>query len=331
MSRYARQIILPEIGRAGQDRLAAAHALVVGAGGLGAPVLQYLAGAGIGCLTVVDPDCVERGNLHRQPLYGERFVGAQKTAAAAAALRDLNPETRVHPCPGASTPRTRRRSSPPPISCSTAPTASRRATPCPTPAATPASRWSAPQPSGSAAMSAASAAAPLAARRVPRPPRPRGDLRHRGRPRARRRAARLPAGANGARDPARDRPLALGQLVSFEGAGLRFGGFRFDGAPEPALPRGFLAADAITPADFVADLRGADEAPVPAVPWARRLAVAEFGPDGPIPAPGQRAILACRSGLRAWQAADRLAAVWTGEIKLVALGEPEPDRQREPA
>ena len=67
--RYARQAVLAEVGNAGQARLAAASVLVVGAGGLGCPVLQYLAGAGVGRLAIVDHDVVEETNLHRQPLY----------------------------------------------------------------------------------------------------------------------------------------------------------------------------------------------------------------------------------------------------------------------
>ena len=74
MNRYARQTVLAEVGAEGQARLAGAHVLVVGAGGLGTPVLQYLTGAGVGRLTVVDPDVVDRANLHRQTLYGERFI-----------------------------------------------------------------------------------------------------------------------------------------------------------------------------------------------------------------------------------------------------------------
>ena len=94
------------------------------------------------------------------------------------------------------------------------------------------------------------------------------------------------------------------------------GGFRFDGGPEPEDRLMFLGASQIADGDFVVDLRAPDEGP--AVPGARRLSVMEFGEAGPRPAPGQRAVLCCRSGLRSWQAARRLQRVWDGEIRLVA-------------
>ena len=81
--RYARQTVLAEVGAAGQARLAAASVLVVGAGGLGCPVLQYLAGAGVGRLTIVDHDTVEETNLHRQPLYAMDDIGKPKAEARA--------------------------------------------------------------------------------------------------------------------------------------------------------------------------------------------------------------------------------------------------------
>ena len=82
MNRYARQMILPEVGIGGQDRLVKAHVLVVGAGALGVPVMQYLTGAGIGRITLVDPDVVEVSNLHRQPLYREDQNGQHKALVA---------------------------------------------------------------------------------------------------------------------------------------------------------------------------------------------------------------------------------------------------------
>lgn len=88
--RYRRHLQLPEVGAAGQERLRAARVLVVGAGGLGCPVLQYLATAGVGTLGLADGDCVETHNLPRQPLYGPADVGERKVAAAARALHRLN-------------------------------------------------------------------------------------------------------------------------------------------------------------------------------------------------------------------------------------------------
>ena len=88
--RYRRHLQLPEIGEAGQARLRAAQVLVVGAGGLGCPILQYLAAAGVGTLGLADADKVELTNLPRQILYGVEDVGQLKVEAAARALRRLN-------------------------------------------------------------------------------------------------------------------------------------------------------------------------------------------------------------------------------------------------
>jgi sulfur-carrier protein adenylyltransferase/sulfurtransferase len=90
---YSRQTALPEIGTAGQQKLRESSVLVIGAGGLGVPVLQYLAAAGVGRIGIVDDDVVEASNLHRQPLYGTADVGRPKAAVAAARLRELNADT----------------------------------------------------------------------------------------------------------------------------------------------------------------------------------------------------------------------------------------------
>ena len=93
--RYARHILLPEVGGEGQARLMAARVLVVGAGGLGSPLLLYLAAAGVGTLGVVDDDRVELSNLQRQVIHGSGDLGRPKVDSAAARLAEVNPETVV--------------------------------------------------------------------------------------------------------------------------------------------------------------------------------------------------------------------------------------------
>ena len=93
--RYARHIVLAEIGGVGQSRLIAARVLVVGAGGLGAPLLQYLAAAGIGTLGVIDHDRVDLSNLQRQVIHRTTDIGVSKVESARRALLDINPEVEV--------------------------------------------------------------------------------------------------------------------------------------------------------------------------------------------------------------------------------------------
>ena len=95
--RYSRHLLLPEIGAAGQLKLKAARVLVVGCGGLGCPVLQYLAAAGVGTLGLLDSDTVDETNLHRQVLFGSADVGQPKALVAAARLRALNPFIEIAP------------------------------------------------------------------------------------------------------------------------------------------------------------------------------------------------------------------------------------------
>jgi molybdopterin/thiamine biosynthesis adenylyltransferase/rhodanese-related sulfurtransferase len=92
---YSRQVLLKEIGASGQARLARGRVLVVGAGGLGSPVLQYLAGAGVGHLGVVDADMLDASNLHRQPIYSLEDVGKPKVGLAQAAVQAINPDVTV--------------------------------------------------------------------------------------------------------------------------------------------------------------------------------------------------------------------------------------------
>jgi molybdopterin/thiamine biosynthesis adenylyltransferase/rhodanese-related sulfurtransferase len=92
---YSRQLLLKEIGAKGQAALARARVLIVGLGGLGSPVIQYLAGAGVGCLGLVDADFLDASNLHRQPIYALSDVGRPKVDLARAAVAEINPSVQV--------------------------------------------------------------------------------------------------------------------------------------------------------------------------------------------------------------------------------------------
>jgi len=95
IARYSRHLLLPEVGVEGQQRLKEASVLCVGAGGLGSPLLLYLAAAGVGRIGIVDHDVVDESNLQRQVLHGTAGLGRAKTASAAARLADLNPHVVV--------------------------------------------------------------------------------------------------------------------------------------------------------------------------------------------------------------------------------------------
>lgn len=319
MTRYARQTILPEVGAAGQSRLAAAHVLVVGAGGLGAPALMYLAGAGVGRITVVDPDVVERGNLHRQPLYGETVLGRPKAEAAAIRLADLNPEVAVTPLVAALDPANAPglvAATDVVLDCADSFAVSYTLSDVCLVAGRPLISASALGLGGYAGGFCGGAPSLRAV--FP-------DLPEQAATCATAGVLGPVVGMFGALQAQMTlavllglQPSPLGQVVT-QDAG-RFSGFRFDGAPEPETRLAFLAPSAIAPGDFVVDLRATDEGPL-AAPGALRLPVEALGPDGPTPAPGQRAVLVCRSGLRSWRAAQRLERVWSGDIFLVALGD----------
>src|SRR5438270_13535860 len=95
--RYSRDLLLNEFGEDAQERLLAAHALVVGAGGLGSAALLYLASSGMGRITLADPDRVDVTNLQRQVIHRARSIGVAKVSSAAETLRELNPEVQVEP------------------------------------------------------------------------------------------------------------------------------------------------------------------------------------------------------------------------------------------
>ena len=317
MSRYLRQTVLPQIGADGQERIATAHVLVVGAGGLGVPVLQYLAGAGIGAITLIDPDRVEESNLHRQPAYRMKDIGRAKVRASAQAVARLNPDVEMLALPDRLTP-------------ANAPDLIRRADlvlDCADSYAASYTLSDACLAAGKPLISASAlglagyvggfcGGAPSLRALFPDPP-----------------DSGQTCASTGVMGPVVGMlgclqaqmalevvleltPSPLGQFIRYQAG--RFTQFRFDGAPEQTGPR-FIAPAEIAAEDLVIDLRPASEAPRKATPGALRIP--GYGASGPLPQPGQRAILACRSGLRAWRAAQDLRQRWSGDITLLATGD----------
>ena len=143
LERYARHIVLREVGGPGQAALKQARVLVIGAGGLGAPALLYLAAAGVGTLGVIDDDEVSLSNLQRQVIHGTAEIGAAKVEARPPPSRRLNPHVAVEPHHAAGlAPRMRLSLSGITTSSPTARTISPRAISCRMPASLPGSRWS---------------------------------------------------------------------------------------------------------------------------------------------------------------------------------------------
>lgn len=321
MTRHARQMAVPGMGPGAQARLAAARVLVVGAGGLAAPVLPYLAGAGVGAIRLVDPDGVEVGNLHRQTLFRMADIGRPKALAAADSLRALAPDCAVEPVMGMLDPDNAAalaEGADVVLDCADSFAVSYILSDLCLARGVPLIHASVVGMEGYAGGFCGGAPS-LRAVFPDLPPRM-GSCAEDG-------VLGPVVGVIGALQAqmalavlAGLAPSPLGRIVSYDARAHRFGGFAFDAAPEPRAAHRFIAPAAIRPGDFIVDLRAGDEGPL-AHPAALRLPADAFGPDGPRPAPGQRAVLCCRSGLRAWTAAERLAAVWDGDITLVALGD----------
>lgn len=317
--RYARQRCLPEIGTAGQDRIGRARVLVVGAGGLGATLLPQLAGAGVGRLWIVDHDTVALSNLHRQTLFRMGDLGRSKAQTAAAALAALNPDCRVTADPAPMTPERAadavaavdlvidaadsfavtyalsdacRVAGVGLISASVLGRAGYVGGFCGT---APSYRAVFPDlPPALGRCATGGVMGPVVATL--------GALQAQM-------ALSVLAGLA---------PSPLGQMVRVDLAEWRMSGFRFDTAPEPDGPCPAIIGPAgICPADRLCDLRGADEAPL--FPGARRVTAIEAAALPPCP--GRRTVLICASGLRAWRAAQALAArPGSGPVAILAAG-----------
>ena len=318
--RYARQMVLPEVGADRQARLAAASVVVVGAGGLGCPVLQYLAGAGVGRLTIVDHDTIEETNLHRQPLYAVADIGGAKAETAAAMLRRFNPTIKAIAVIARLTSQNVaalvadadlvidaadsfaasyilsdhcRATAKPLVSASVIGMTGYVGAFC---GGGPSYRAVFPDVSIDGGTCASVGVLGTAVAVL-------GGLQAHL-------ALHLLLGLE---------PSVLGRVITFDAKRLAFGGFGFVGTPEPDRFVPFIAAQEITADDLVVDLRGPNEA---AKPFAggRRLSVETVDSLFTETPPSRRIVLCCRSGQRALAAADRLRERGAVDLALVALG-----------
>jgi molybdopterin/thiamine biosynthesis adenylyltransferase/rhodanese-related sulfurtransferase len=319
--RYARQTILGEVGAAGQARLAAASVLVVGAGGLGCPVLQYLAGAGIGTLLIVDHDTIEESNLHRQPLYGMADIGTAKAEAARKILRRFNPDVSIDAVVERLTPQN-------------AEELVGRADVIIDAADSFAVTYILSDACSAVAKPLISASAigltgyvgafcgggPSYRAVFP-------DVSVDG-------GTCATVGVLGTNVAIlgclqahlalhlllKLEPTMLGRVISFDARRIIFGGFGFEGSPEPDRSIPFIAPAAVAPDDLVVDLRSFEEAPVSPFAGAHRLDVDHVEEIATQPPPSQRIVLCCRSGQRSLMAAERLRERGLTNLALVALG-----------
>lgn len=316
MTRYSRQMILPEVGDDGQKRLSKSRVLVIGAGGLAAPALPLLAGAGVGHLTVMDGDVIEKSNLHRQTLFAEKDCGRSKAETAAQRCRELNREIEISDLTHSLTSenvanlvskhdlvldcadsyaasytlsdsclKLRK----PLISASVLGLSGYVGGFC---GRAPSLRAVFPEaPDSGASCSTAGVLGPVVAML--------GSLQ-----------AQMALGVILGLEPS-----PLGHLVQFDARTFRSTGFCFDQAPEPAQAFRFVSARQLNDSDVIVELRDAAEAPELIHPSAKRMT-----PENLISEPnkGKRLALCCATGLRAWRAAERIQPDWPGEIVLVA-------------
>jgi molybdopterin/thiamine biosynthesis adenylyltransferase/rhodanese-related sulfurtransferase len=321
--RYARQEILPEVGATGQARLGRATVLVVGAGGLGCAVLQYLTAAGVGRLIIVDHDRVEESNLHRQPLYRMSDIGQPKVQAARAALAALNPGTRIEAvCERLSS-----------VNAGSLMQAVSVVIDAADSFAVTYLLSDTCQELGKPLVSASvlglagyvgvfCGGAPSYRAVFPELPRSAGSCAQSG-------VLGTAVGVLGTLEAhlalavlLEWQPPVRGRMLSLDLRTLHVGAFSFAAASEPAqAPIPFIAPAEVEASDVVIDLRSLSETPVSPFASALRIEV-EALEHTPLEVPGDaRIVLCCRSGLRAWRAARALRGRGHQRLALIALGE----------
>ena len=323
IDRYSRQTILPQVGAAGQARLRGASVLVIGAGGLGSAVLQYLGAAGVGRLVIVDHDRVEASNLHRQPLYRMSDVGLFKAQAASRALLETNPDLRIDAVCERLTPA----NAAPLVAAADVVVDAADSFAVTYIASDECHRANKVLISASVLglsgyVGAFCGAAPSYRAVFPEMPVQAGTCAQSG-------VLGTAVGVVGTLQAhmvlgllLELQPSMLGQLVTLDFHTLRFGGFSFATAQEPGgggIP--FIAAEQIAHTDVVIDLRSLKETPVSPFATALRIEVEALEhADAKFPVE-RRIVLCCRTGVRAWRAARVLQRRGHENVALVAFGD----------
>jgi molybdopterin/thiamine biosynthesis adenylyltransferase len=318
MSRYDRQTAVTEFGSAGQEKLAAACMLVVGAGGLASPVLQYLVGAGLGQIRLADPDVVSMENLHRQTIFREGDLGSAKAETAAKHMKALNPDCRITPITAPVTPDNIARHAEGVdivLDCADSFAASYSLSDFCHGQQLPlvhASVIGTAGYTGGFCFNAPSLRAVF-----PDLPARLGSCAENG-------VLGPVVGLIGALQAQMaleiitgSDPSPLGQLITYDASGNRFGGFRFDDAKEPQTTWPFIGLSQICDDDMVVDLRHPSEGP-PVIPRSCATSSDDITSQPP-PEHTARVVLCCQSGQRAWAAAEKMTRVWSGPIALMAV------------
>jgi sulfur-carrier protein adenylyltransferase/sulfurtransferase len=320
MDRYARQLALPEVGPEGQQRLERATVLVVGAGGLGCAVLPYLCAAGAGKLIVVDHDVVDESNLHRQPLYRMDDIGQRKAEVAWATLASLNPYVSVKAVSEMLTPA----NAPALVAAADIVVDAADSFAVTYILSDECARAGKPLVSASVVglsgyVGAFCGSAPSYRAVFPDLPAQAGTCATNG-------VLGTAVGVMGTLQAQIVLSLLLdlataGRVITVDFRTLRFGEFSFLSAREEGEGLRFIARADVSPSDVTIELRGEQEAPVPAFESSLRVAPdniedlrARVGKD-------TRVVLCCRTGLRAWRAATRLRAAGHLNVALFAAGD----------
>jgi sulfur-carrier protein adenylyltransferase/sulfurtransferase len=322
ISRYARQIVLPEVGEAGQSQIGAASAVVVGAGGLGCAVLPYLCAAGVGRIVIVDHDRVEESNLHRQPLYRGPDIGKLKAEVAQASLLALNPLIRVQALCERLTPA----NAPKLVAEADIVVDAADSFAVTYILSDECARTGKPLVSASVIglsgyVGAFCGVAPSYRAVFPELPQQTGTCATQG-------VLGTAVGVVGTLQSQLVlsllldlKPSVAGRLIRIDLRTIRFSEFSFMGAREEAGGFRFVSTTEVTEDDVAVELRPIDEAPIPAVRTSVRVPMEEVERLRHSVPTSTRIVLCCRTGLRAWRAGNRLRAAGHENVVLLAAGE----------